>query len=66
MSNLPKTSRFTKTGSTMFLLAGALAISACASKAPKELPPEPGPATTTQTPSGESGPTPGKIGRAHV
>jgi peptidoglycan-associated lipoprotein len=28
------------------LLAGSLALSACASKAPKQLPPEPGPATT--------------------
>lgn len=59
MSTLLQTSRFTKTGSTMLLFAGALAISACASKAPKELPPEPGPATTTQTPTGETGPTPG-------
>ena len=59
MPILPKTPRLTKTGSTMLLFAGALAISACASKAPKELPPEPGPATTTQTPSGEAGPTPG-------
>jgi peptidoglycan-associated lipoprotein len=52
-------SGYAKTGSTMLLLAGALAMSACASKAPKELPPEPGPATSTQTPSGDLGPTPG-------
>ena len=45
-------------GPTAFLLAGALALSACASKAPKELPPEPGPTTTTDT--GQlGGPTPG-------
>lgn len=58
MSSL-QTSRFTKTGSTMLLLAGALAISACASKAPKELPPEPGPATTTQAPPSDVGPVAG-------
>jgi len=29
------------------LMAGALALSACAKKPPKDLPPEPGPATTT-------------------
>ena len=51
--------RHVKTGSTMLLLAGALAMSACASKAPKELPPEPGPATTTQTTPPPSGPQPG-------
>lgn len=38
-----------KLGPTVMLLAGALALSACASKAPKELPPEPGPATSTDT-----------------
>jgi peptidoglycan-associated lipoprotein len=44
----------------MLLLAGALAVSACASKAPKELPPEPGPATTTTTaPSQPLGPAAG-------
>jgi peptidoglycan-associated lipoprotein len=59
MSSIPEISRFTKTGSTMLLFAGALAMSACASKAPKELPPEPGPATTTQTPPSDLGPTPG-------
>ena len=51
--------RHVKTGSTMLLIAGALAMSACASKAPKELPPEPGPATTTQPAPSTSGPQPG-------
>lgn len=56
---MPSSARFTKTGSTMLLFAGALAISACASKAPKELPPEPGPATSTQAPPSDLGPAPG-------
>ncbi|MGE4304133.1 MAG: peptidoglycan-associated lipoprotein Pal [Novosphingobium sp.] len=33
----------------MLLVAGALAVSACKTSAPQELPPEPGPATTTTT-----------------
>jgi peptidoglycan-associated lipoprotein len=41
-----------------FLLAGSLALSACASKAPKQLPPEPaGVAQSTDT--GPQGPVPG-------
>ena len=59
MPSSHQTSRFAGTGSTMLLLAGALAISACASKAPKELPPEPGPATTTQAPPSDLGPAAG-------
>lgn len=43
--------------STAFVVAGALALSACSTKAPKELPPEPGPATTTET--APMGPVPG-------
>jgi peptidoglycan-associated lipoprotein len=39
---------------TMILLAGALAISGCKSKPPKELPPEPG-APTTSTDTGQMG-----------
>lgn len=39
---------------TMLLLAGALAISGCKSKPPKELPPEPG-APTTSTDTGQMG-----------
>ena len=39
------------------LLAASVALSACASKAPKQLPPDPGPATTTDTAS--QGPVPG-------
>jgi peptidoglycan-associated lipoprotein len=48
-----------KFGPAVSLFAGALALSACASKAPKELPPEPGPATNTNTGAGSLGPTPG-------
>ena len=40
------------------LLAASVAVSACASKAPKQLPPEPGPATTTTEPTLQ-GPVPG-------
>jgi peptidoglycan-associated lipoprotein len=39
------------------LIAGSVAMTACASKAPKQLPPDPGPATTTE--AGPSGPVPG-------
>jgi peptidoglycan-associated lipoprotein len=39
---------------TVMLLAGALAISGCKSKPPKELPPEPG-APTTSTDTGQMG-----------
>jgi peptidoglycan-associated lipoprotein len=35
---------------SLALIAGSLAISACASKAPKQLPPDPGPAVTTNDP----------------
>ncbi|WP_156842941.1 peptidoglycan-associated lipoprotein Pal [Novosphingobium aquimarinum] len=48
-----------KFGPTVSLFAGALALSACASKAPKELPPEPGPATNTNTGAGSLGAVPG-------
>lgn len=42
------------------LLAGGLALSACAKKAPKDLPPDPGPAVSTNTATGTiQGPTPG-------
>lgn len=42
------------------IAAASLALGACASKAPKQLPPEPGPAVTTvTTPAAPSGPTPG-------
>ena len=34
---------------TLLLMSGALALSACASKAPKQLPPDPGPATSIGT-----------------
>jgi peptidoglycan-associated lipoprotein len=43
----------TKFGTAAVLIAGSLALSACASKAPKQLPPEPsGVATTTDDGSG--------------
>ena len=41
------------------LLACALALGACASKAPKQLPPDPGAATTTTTTTGTGAPVPG-------
>lgn len=53
---MPTLSKF---GPSAVLLAGALAMSACASKAPKELPPEPGPATSTDSGSQTLGPAPG-------
>ena len=53
---MPVTLKF---GPSVILIAGALAMSACASKAPKELPPEPGPATTTDTGNQSLGPVPG-------
>lgn len=38
--------------SITMLIAGSIALSACASKAPKQLPPDPGPTTTTGDSSG--------------
>lgn len=54
-------SRLGKGAAMTLLFSGAFALSACASKAPKELPPEPGPATTTTSGNtGQSlGPVPG-------
>ncbi|MBV1916728.1 MAG: peptidoglycan-associated lipoprotein Pal [Sphingomonadaceae bacterium] len=45
--------------SAVLLIAGSLALSACATKAPKELPPEPGPVTTTASAPQPLGPAPG-------
>jgi peptidoglycan-associated lipoprotein len=42
---------------TLMLLSSTLALSACASKAPKQLPPDPGPATSVGTDA--QGPVPG-------
>ena len=42
---------------TLLLMSGALALSACASKAPKQLPPDPGAATTSGMDT--QGPVPG-------
>ena len=41
------------------MLAGSLALSACTHKAPKTLPPEPGPATSSQNNPGTLGAVPG-------
>ena len=61
MSSSRPMPRTMKSTAMILLAGGALAVSACASKAPKELPPEPGPAReTTLPPSGEGlGPRPG-------
>lgn len=48
-----------KIGPSLALLAGSLALSACATKAPPELPPDPGPATTTDSGPRTLGPAPG-------
>ena len=48
-----------KIGPVALLLAGSLALSACASKAPKQLPPEPGTSTSTDTGASTLGPAPG-------
>jgi peptidoglycan-associated lipoprotein len=48
----------TKFGAAAFLLTGSLALAACASKAPKQLPPEPA-GTSTSTESGTRGVVPG-------
>src|SRR5512139_177118 len=45
-------------GASLLLVAGALAVSACASKAPKALPPEPG-TPTASTSDGSGAPVPG-------
>jgi peptidoglycan-associated lipoprotein len=50
-------SAYRKTGTIALLVASSIALSACASKAPKQLPPEPGVSTSTQT--GPTGPVPG-------
>ncbi|WP_404480086.1 peptidoglycan-associated lipoprotein Pal [Novosphingobium sp. BL-52-GroH] len=52
-------SRNARVGATMLVVAGALAISACGKKAPAQLPPEPGPATSTTGQTGSYGPTAG-------
>ena len=48
-----------KLGPSVVLIAATLAMSACASKAPKELPPDPGPATSVDTGSQTLGGQPG-------
>lgn len=44
---------------TALLLAGSLSLAACAGKAPKQLPPDPGPAQTSTTGGTMQGPVPG-------
>ncbi|PNU02459.1 peptidoglycan-associated lipoprotein [Novosphingobium guangzhouense] len=52
--------RITRVGATALVVAGALAISACGKKAPAQLPPDPGPATSTETgQTGSYGPVAG-------
>lgn len=51
-------SAYRKTGTIALIVASSLALSACASKAPKQLPPDPGPATSTNT-GATTGPIPG-------
>ena len=52
--------RQARTGTILLLLAGAMAVSGCKSGAPKVLPPEPGPATTTSnSPDQSIGAAPG-------
>lgn len=48
-----------RSASYVALATAALALSACASKAPKDLPPQPGPATTTTGNQGTLGPVAG-------
>lgn len=60
---MPSTSKFRVLSTTLLLGAGALAMSACAPKPPKQLPPEPSPVAATQTyapaPQLPAGPVPG-------
>ncbi|PKB19083.1 peptidoglycan-associated lipoprotein [Novosphingobium kunmingense] len=41
------------------MLAAGLAVSACSKKPPAQLPPDPGGAVSTETPTASTGPTPG-------
>ena len=50
---------YRKSATTALLLAGCIALSACATKAPKQLPPDPGASTTTTDTGAVSGPVPG-------
>jgi peptidoglycan-associated lipoprotein len=49
----------TKFATAAFLLTGTIALSACASKAPDQLPPEPAGVTTSTDRGGSLGPVPG-------
>ena len=44
--------RLAMAGTAALLIAGSIALSACASKAPQQLPPEPGTPTTTSSDNG--------------
>jgi peptidoglycan-associated lipoprotein len=48
-----------KVGPVTLLIVGSIALSACASKAPKQLPPEPGASTSTDSGQSSLGPSPG-------
>lgn len=48
-----------KPGPIVLLIASSAVLSACASSAPKDLPPTPGPVTPTQTQTGPAAPIPG-------
>jgi peptidoglycan-associated lipoprotein len=48
----PNTSGQTRAGALALTLLGSIALSACASKAPKDLPPDPGSAISTDTSGG--------------
>lgn len=49
---------YRKTGTIALIVASSIALSACTSKAPKQLPPDPGPATSTSS-GATTGPIPG-------
>ena len=50
----------TRNTALALLLAGSAVVAACSPKPPKQLPPDPGPATTTETDTGANqGPIPG-------
>lgn len=53
------TLHISRVGATALVVAGALAISACGKKAPAQLPPDPGPATSTTQPTESYGPAAG-------
>lgn len=60
MSSTVSTKRLTRAGALTLVVAGAMAMSACGKKAPAQLPPDPGPATTAPVDqTGPAGPVAG-------